>query len=107
MNAALQIARLVAVLALLCAAAAIATPKGRLPLALRGLAKILNTVPDASRVAGVGQSDAPSHATRRGRTPPSGPFGRLRRGICGYGVSPARRLFAFTLVLLAIILALI
>ena len=78
MNAALQIARLVAVLALLCAAAAIATPKGRLPLALRGLAKILNTVPDASRVAGVGQS-----------------------------VSPARRLFAFTLVLLAILLALI
>ena len=41
MNAALQIARLVAVLALVCVAAAIATPKGRLPLALRGLAKML------------------------------------------------------------------
>ena len=36
----LQIARLVAVLALLCVAAAIATPKGRLPLALRGVARI-------------------------------------------------------------------
>ena len=42
MNAALQIARLVAVLALVCVAAAIATPKGRLPLALRGLAKMVN-----------------------------------------------------------------
>ena len=36
----LQVARLVAVLALLCVAAAIATPKGRLPLALRGVAKL-------------------------------------------------------------------
>ena len=39
----LQIARLVAVVALLCVAAAIATPKGRLPLALRGLAKMLKS----------------------------------------------------------------
>ena len=39
--AALQIARLVVILALLGLAAAIATPKGRLPLALRGLAKLL------------------------------------------------------------------
>jgi hypothetical protein len=38
---ALQIIRLVAVIALLCAAAALATPPGRLPLALRGLAKIM------------------------------------------------------------------
>ena len=36
----LQIVRLVAVLALLCVAAALATPKGRLPLALRGVAKL-------------------------------------------------------------------
>ena len=77
----LQIARLVAVVALLCAAAAVATPKGRLPLALRGLAKMLNTVPGASS------------ATQRGR--------------CGYGVSPAKRFLAFALVLLAVILALI
>ena len=41
MNAAIQIARLVAILALLCVAAAIATPKDRIPLALRGLAKML------------------------------------------------------------------
>ena len=41
MNAAIQIARLVAILALLCVAAAIATPKDRIPLALRGLAKVL------------------------------------------------------------------
>ena len=40
MNTAIQISRLVAVLALLCVAAAIATPKGRLPLALRGMAKL-------------------------------------------------------------------
>ncbi len=38
---ALQIIRLVAVIALLCAAAALATPPGRLPIALRGLAKIM------------------------------------------------------------------
>ena len=36
----LQIVRLIAVLALLCVAAALATPKGRLPLALRGVAKL-------------------------------------------------------------------
>ena len=41
MNAAIQIARLVAILALLCVAAAIATPKDRIPLAFRGLAKML------------------------------------------------------------------
>ena len=93
MNASIQIARLVVVLALLCAAAAIATPKGRLPLALRGVAKLMNTVPDAPRVAGAGQPDAPSHATRRGRR--------------GYGVPPFKRLLAFLLVLLAILLALV
>ena len=37
---AFQIVRLVAVVALLCVAAAIATPRGRLPLALRGVAKL-------------------------------------------------------------------
>ena len=37
----LQIARLVAVVALLCAAAALATPKGRLPLSLRGVLKVM------------------------------------------------------------------
>jgi len=41
MNMTLQIVRLVAVIALLCAVAAIVTPKGRLPLALRGVMKIM------------------------------------------------------------------
>ena len=67
----LQIARLVAVLALLCAAAAIATPKGRLPLALRGVAKLF-------RISGEEQT-----------------------------VPAWKRLLAFVLVLLAILLALI
>jgi len=72
-----QIARLVAVLALLIAAAALATPKGRLPLALRGVLTILKL--DGRNVS-VGE------------------------------VKPAsslRRLFAFVLVLLAVLLALI
>ena len=38
---AFQIARICVVIALVCIAAAIATPKGRLPLALRGLEKML------------------------------------------------------------------
>jgi len=36
-----QILRIAAVVALLCASATFATPPGRLPLALRGLAKML------------------------------------------------------------------
>ena len=67
----LQIARLVAVLALLCVAAAIATPKGRLPLALRGVAKLF-------RISGEEQT-----------------------------VPVWKRLLAFVLVLLALLLALI
>ena len=67
----LQIARLVAVLALLCVAVAIATPKGRLPLALRGVAKLF-------RISGEEQT-----------------------------VPAWKRLLAFVLVLLAILLALI
>ena len=67
----LQIARLVAILALLCVAAAIATPKGRLPLALRGVAKLF-------------------------------------RISCEEQTVPAwKRLLAFVLVLLAILIALI
>ena len=42
-TAAFQIARIAAVIALVCIAAALATPKGRLPLALRGLAKMLGS----------------------------------------------------------------
>ena len=78
MNAALQIARLVAVLALVCVAAAIATPKGRLPLALRGLAKVL----------GDGRAGSMTPPRRFHRNRPT-------------------RFLAFLLVLLAILLALI
>ena len=86
MNAALQIARLVAILALLCVAAAIATPKGRLPLALRGLAKMLQS----SKVA-----ELQGSSTLQPRDP-----GTLKP-------SARKRGLAFLLVLLAVILALI
>jgi len=56
----LEIARLVAVLSLVIFAAALATPKGRLPLALRGLMKIMHrdagTVPAAPSLQGTGNS---------------------------------------------------
>ena len=91
MNTALQIARLVAVLALIGVAAAIATPKGRLPLALRGLAKMVNAVPSPSRRQALA-GDPRHHASRRD----------------GDGtVSGGKRGLAFLLVLLAILLALI
>ena len=91
MNASIQIARLVAVLALLCVAAAIVTPKGRLPLALRGLAKMLNAVPSPSRRQAL-PGDPRYHTSRRD----------------GDGtVSAGKRILAFILVLLAILLALI
>ena len=82
MSATVQIVRLVAVLALLCAAAAIATPKGRLPLALRGVAKLL------ARDRGQAQSTAVDGC-------------RLQ------SVSAGKRTLAFLLVVLAVILALI
>ena len=58
----LQIARLVAVLALLCVAAAIATPKGRLPLALRGLAKMLRSC-DVEKLRSCDTSQPPNLST--------------------------------------------
>ena len=48
----LQVARLVAVLALLCVAAAIATPMGRLPLALRGVARIFGVRGEEQQIPG-------------------------------------------------------
>ena len=77
----LQIARLAAVLVLLGLAAAIATPKGRLPLALRGLVKLLKNDGLQSNNRTIEQSNIQ--------------------------VSSARRLLAFALVLLAILLALV
>ena len=91
MNTALQIARLVAVLALIGVAAAIATPQGRLPLPLRGLATPVNAVPSSSRRQALA-GDPRHHASRRD----------------GDGtVSGGKRGLAFLLVLLAILLALI
>ena len=71
-----ELGRVVAVLALVAAAAALATPKGRLPLALRGICRIV----------------------RRDRNLPDAPPAT--------GPAPARRrLLAFALVLLAVVLA--
>ena len=57
MATALQIARLVGVLALLIVAALLATPPGRLPLALRGVYRILRRdrglAEDPAAMAGV------------------------------------------------------
>lgn len=76
--AALQFGRLVAVLALLVVAALLATPPGRLPLALRGVYRIV----------------------RRDRGLPSAPP-------AAGPVSAGRRLLAFVLVLAAAALALV
>ena len=77
---AVQIVRLAAVIGLLAVAAAIATPRGRVPLALRGLAKML--------AHDRGQSTVVECSRRQ-------------------SVSGGRRALAFTLVLIAILLALI
>ncbi len=74
----LELIRLVAVLVLIIFAAALATPKGRLPLALRGVLKILKR--DGLKAADI-QDVQP--------------------------VSTARRFVAFLLVLVAIVLAVI
>jgi len=75
------ILRIILVVALLCVAAAMATPKGRLPLALRGLQKIIarDRADAASRQAA---SDAPPARQ-----------------------SAAKRFVAFMLVVLAVLVA--
>lgn len=78
MHATFQILRLAAVIGLVVGAAALATPPGRLPLALRGLAKVLAR----GRPGGVG-------------TPETRP------------VSSWRRLLAFLLVVLAAAVAIL
>ena len=88
---AFQLARICAVLALVCVAAALATPRDRLPLALRGLAKMVDAVPSPPRRQAPA-GDPRYHASRRG----------------GDGtVTPLKRAFAFLLVILAILLAII
>ena len=82
MSTVFQIARLVAILALLCVAAVLATSKGRLPLALRGVAKLL------ARDRGQAQSTAVDGC----RVQP---------------VSAGKRALALAFVILAILIALI
>ena len=82
MSTVFQIARLVAILALLCVAAVLATPKGRLPLALRGVAKLL------ARDRGQAQSTAVD-------------------GCRVQSVSAGKRALALAFVILAILIALI
>lgn len=77
---AFQLARICLVIALVCVAAVLATPKGRLPLALRGVAKML--------ACDRRQSIAVDGNRQR-------------------SASVGKRAIAFTLVILAIILALI
>ena len=79
-SVAFQAVRVVLVVALLCAAAAVATPKGRLPLALRGVVKLMR---------------------RDGALPPP-----AAQPAVGERVSSAKRLLAFALVLAAVLLAL-
>ena len=88
MSALVWIAKIVVVVALLGVAAAIATPKGRLPLALRGLKRLL----DRDR----GQSTA---VECRGQS----------RAVDGNRKTPsaAKRFLAFVLVLVAILVALL
>ena len=71
------IVRIVLVVACLGAAAAVATPRGRMPLALRGIRKMLR------KDAGIRDTAKPE----------------------GESVAPWRKLLAFVLVLLAAVLA--
>ena len=52
MFVALQIVRIVAVIALVCVAGALATPKGRIPLALRGVARLFKISGEEQQVPG-------------------------------------------------------
>ncbi len=76
MEVLLQIARVVAVIALLCFAAALATPPNRLPLALRGLRRIMR------KDAGLSDADASAK------------------------VSPVKRAISFVVIIIAILMAL-
>ena len=88
MTALVWIAKIVVVVALLGVAAAIATPKGRLPLALRGLKKIVDR--DRQSSTAVDSRGQPT-AVDGSRTAPSA----------------AKRFLAFVLVLVAILVALL
>ena len=63
MSDAFQIARIVLVVALLAAAAIVATPKGRVPLALRGMLRTLRR--DGALAGGAPQGEAHVSAVRK------------------------------------------
>ena len=88
MAALVWIAKIVVVVALLGVAAAIATPKGRLPLALRGLKRLLDRDRQPSTAV---ECRGQSRAADGNRNVPSA----------------AKRFVAFVLVLLAILVALL
>ncbi len=88
MTALVWIAKIVVVVALLGVTAAIATPQGRLPLALRGLKKIVDRDRQSSTAV---DSREPSTAVGGDRTTPSA----------------EKRFLAFVLVLVAILVALL
>ena len=97
-NVLLWIGRIVAVVALLCFAAVLATPPGRLPLALRGLQKMLRKDRAGEASSHVGEASSPpqqqnAHPTTSPTTSPV--------------ASPARRFAALLLVLLAALLAMV
>ena len=50
MFVALQIVRIIAVIALVCVAGALVTPKGRIPLAFRGVAKLFKISSEEQKV---------------------------------------------------------
>ena len=52
MLVALQIVRIIVVIALVCVAGAMVTPKGRIPLALRGVAKLFKIAAEEQKVPG-------------------------------------------------------
>ena len=52
MLVALQIVRIIAVIALVCGAGAMVTPKGRIPLAFRGVAKLFKISAEEQKVPG-------------------------------------------------------
>ena len=93
-NVLLWIGRIIAVVALLCFAAALATPPGRLPLALRGLQKMLRKDRAGEAPSHVGEASSPPQ--QKNVHPTTSPT-----------ASPARRFAALLLVLLAAVLAMV
>ena len=96
-----EIVRIVVVIALVVFAAALATPKGRLPLALRGLMKIMRK--DLGTAGREGAHDSSDRFAASSPVDTRTDFGAARVD----AVPAWKRLLAFVLVLIAAALALI